>query len=181
MKFSYRITDVKPGENIIQFVDAVIDSSRYYVVRIKDPKSSRTTMLGVGFREREDAFDLKNCLNDYVKFISRMDLASQLAAAPLTNDFSSMHLSSEGASPFGEVDHPDDEAADGTEVSAGYKLGASGPAKVSQCILHYLYLPVADILFFFLGGWRCCRLEPHPGPEGGRKDQNFADQKDPPK
>jgi hypothetical protein len=76
---------VKPGENILNFVDAVIDSSRYYVVRIKDPKSTRTTLIGVGFRERDDAFDLKNCLNEYVKFINRMDLASQLAAASLTD------------------------------------------------------------------------------------------------
>jgi hypothetical protein len=74
---------VKPGENILNFVDAVIDSSRYYVVRIKDPNSSRTTLLGVGFRERDDAFDLKNSLNDYVKFINRMDLASHMAAAPM--------------------------------------------------------------------------------------------------
>jgi hypothetical protein len=74
---------VKPGENILNFVDAVIDSSRYYVVRIKDPNSSRTTLLGVGFRERDDAFDLKNSLNDYVKFINRMDLASQMASAPM--------------------------------------------------------------------------------------------------
>ncbi|KAJ1435871.1 hypothetical protein B484DRAFT_325355 [Ochromonadaceae sp. CCMP2298] len=54
---------VKPGENILGFVDAVIDSSRYYVVRIKDPESSRSTLVGVGFRDRECAFDFKNCLN----------------------------------------------------------------------------------------------------------------------
>jgi len=72
--------EVKPGENILGFVDAVIDSSRYYVVRIKDPESSRSTLVGVGFRDRECAFDFKNCLNDYVKFVNRMQLASQLAA-----------------------------------------------------------------------------------------------------
>lgn len=78
--------DLKPGDNVIGFVDAVIDSSRYYVLRIKDPNSSRSTLLGVGFRERDQAFDFKNCLNDHVKFLSRMQLASQLAAAPLSGD-----------------------------------------------------------------------------------------------
>lgn len=99
-------------------------------------------MLGVGFRERDDAFDLKNCLNDYVKFISRMDLASQLSAAPLTNEFSSMHLSS-GENAFGEVDHPeDDEGGAGSAAEGGgYKLGASGPAKVPRApALHYYFL-----------------------------------------
>lgn len=74
-------TEVKPGENILNFVDGVIDSSRYFVIRIKDPNSSRTTWLGVGFRERDQAFDFKNCLNEYVKFINRMHLANQLSSS----------------------------------------------------------------------------------------------------
>lgn len=119
---------MKPGENIIQFVDAVIDSSRYYVVKIKDPKSTRTTLLGVGFREREDAFDLKNSLNEYVKFINRMELASQMSATPLSNDFADLHLHSKGGGGgggevLGQVDHPDE-----VEHSNGYALSASGPA-----------------------------------------------------
>lgn len=118
---------VKPGENIIQFVDAVIDSSRYYVVKIKDPKSTRTTLLGVGFREREDAFDLKNSLNEYVKFINRMELASQMSAAPLTNDFADLHLHSKdgGGEVLGQVDHPDEVDQ---HSGGGYALSASGPA-----------------------------------------------------
>ncbi len=32
--------------------------------------------LGVGFRERETAFDFKSCLNEYVKYVDRMDLAA---------------------------------------------------------------------------------------------------------
>lgn len=56
------------------------------MIRLRDPTSSsssnhhhRTTLIGIGFRDREPAFDLKNCLNDYVKFINRMDLAAKLA------------------------------------------------------------------------------------------------------
>ncbi len=71
--------EVKPKGDITAFVDAVIDSSRYFVIRAKDPKSDRTTMIGVGFREREVAFDFKNALNEYVKYIDRMHMATQIA------------------------------------------------------------------------------------------------------
>ena len=36
--------------------------------RVKDPNSSRSTNLGIGFRERETAFDFKSCLNEYVRY-----------------------------------------------------------------------------------------------------------------
>ena len=35
---------------------------------MKDPNSSRSTNLGIGFRERETAFDFKSCLNEYVRY-----------------------------------------------------------------------------------------------------------------
>eukprot|EP01036_Dinobryon_divergens_P024534 gene24534-32996_t len=72
--------EVKPGENILSFVDGVIDSSRYFVIRVQDPSSSRSTMVGVGFRERDVAFDFKNSLNEYVRYVERMDLAARMAA-----------------------------------------------------------------------------------------------------
>lgn len=71
--------EVKPKGDITPFVDAVIDSSRYFVIRAKDPNSDRTTMIGVGFREREVAFDFKNSLNEYVKYVDRMHIASEMA------------------------------------------------------------------------------------------------------
>jgi len=77
--------EVKAHENITTYVDAVIDSSRYYVLRIKDPKSSRTTLIGIGFRERDQAFDFKNCLNEYVRFVDRMHLADKLASSSTNN------------------------------------------------------------------------------------------------
>jgi hypothetical protein len=70
--------EVKPKEDIKQFIDAVVDSSRYYVVRLKDPKSSNTVMIGIGFRERDAAFDFKSSLNEYVRYVDRMDLAEKM-------------------------------------------------------------------------------------------------------
>jgi adaptin ear-binding coat-associated protein 1/2 len=71
--------EVKPKEDIIAFVDAVIDSSRYFVIKLKDPNSTRTTSIGIGFRDREVAFDFKNSLNEYVRYIDRMALGEELA------------------------------------------------------------------------------------------------------
>eukprot|EP01041_Mallomonas_annulata_P009249 gene9249-19199_t len=72
--------EVKPKEDITAFVDAVIDSSRYYVVKIQDPKNpTRSVFIGIGFREREVAFDFKNALNDYVRYVDRMAMAEQMA------------------------------------------------------------------------------------------------------
>jgi hypothetical protein len=66
--------------DIAPYVDAVIDSSRYYVIRIKDPNSERFTHLGIGFRERDTAFDFKSSLNDYIKYVNRMEQGRILAS-----------------------------------------------------------------------------------------------------
>mmetsp|Transcript_11478 Transcript_11478/g.18804 ORF Transcript_11478/g.18804 Transcript_11478/m.18804 type:complete len:263 (-) Transcript_11478:232-1020(-) len=131
--------EVKPGETIISFVDGVIDSSRYYVVRIKDPNSSRTTLVGVGFRDREPAFDLKNCLNDYVKFINRMELASQLASSTWGDDVAIRDKTNEISN---------DQQLDGKENAndrEGYTATASGGSIQVQPTAHYSHItPLKD-------------------------------------
>lgn len=59
------------------FVDGVIDSSRYYVLRLQDRASTRSVLMGIGFRERDVAFDFKNALNDYVRYVDRMATAEK--------------------------------------------------------------------------------------------------------
>ena len=51
----------------------------FFLIRVKDPNSSRTVNIGVGFRERETAFDFKSALNEYVRYVDRMALATQMA------------------------------------------------------------------------------------------------------
>jgi adaptin ear-binding coat-associated protein 1/2 len=85
---------ITPGEDVTAFVDSVADSSRYFVLRfllhlrtlltlpvrrIKDPNSNRTAFLGIGFRERDTSFDFKNALNEYVRYVDRMNTAEQMA------------------------------------------------------------------------------------------------------
>lgn len=59
-------------------------------------------MIGVGFRERDTAFDFKTALNEYVKYIDRMALADKLSSLD--------HLSgSESGVNAGDGEGDDDE------------------------------------------------------------------------
>ena len=151
------ILAVKPGENILSYFDAVIDSSRYYVIRLRDPTSSssnhhhRSTLIGIGFRDREPAFDLKNCLNDYVKFINRMDLAAKLAINSCNNNTTN-----------GGVDHQQQQQDDDASTSSclledddghngDYKQASANSSKAGnvRTFLHYLMLPLLDWLHIY--------------------------------
>ncbi|KAF0311753.1 NECAP-like protein [Amphibalanus amphitrite] len=49
-------------------IEAVTDSSRYFVLRIMDD-SGRTAFIGVGFADRSDSFDLNVALQDHFKWV----------------------------------------------------------------------------------------------------------------
>lgn len=61
------------------FVESVVDSSRYFVVRILDENSGREARIGFGFRDREEATDFRESLNFYQKSIRRKEEAAEAA------------------------------------------------------------------------------------------------------
>nr|CAG4652254.1 EOG090X0G5X [Triops cancriformis] len=48
-------------------IEAVSDSSRYFVIRIQDD-SGRSAFIGIGFTDRSDSFDLNVTLQDHFKW-----------------------------------------------------------------------------------------------------------------
>jgi adaptin ear-binding coat-associated protein 1/2 len=74
--FAISKIDLKREENgkklaLEYFVENVVDSSRYFVVRIVDERSGREALIGFGFRDRDEATDFRESLQYYKKSILR--------------------------------------------------------------------------------------------------------------
>eukprot|EP00842_Homolaphlyctis_polyrhiza_P002789 jgi/Hompol1/3510/HPOL_003283-RA len=64
-------------------VEPVVDSSRYFVIKIVDPASGNHAFVGLGFPERSWAFDMNVALQDHVK---RVRNARKAAQEPVIED-----------------------------------------------------------------------------------------------
>ncbi|XP_058791860.1 NECAP-like protein CG9132 [Phymastichus coffea] len=62
-------------------VEAVTDSSRYFVLRIQDD-DGRSAFIGVGFLDRSDSFDLNVALQDHFKWLKNRDQIEKEKEAP---------------------------------------------------------------------------------------------------
>lgn len=69
------------NDNPTLSVEPVVDSSRYFVLRVSDG-SGRHAFLGMGFTERSDAFEFNVTLQDHVKRLRNEREAQAIAAAP---------------------------------------------------------------------------------------------------
>ena len=64
------------------YCEPVVDSSRYFVVRVEDASSGRHAFLGLGFEERHEASAFCAALADYVARAKRAHEARAAALAP---------------------------------------------------------------------------------------------------
>lgn len=68
----------KSSHKLEHWVEPVVDSSRYFAMRIRDSRSGREALIGVGFRERNDATNFRMTMEDYVAALKREEKAQVL-------------------------------------------------------------------------------------------------------
>jgi len=59
-------------------VDAVVDSSRYFVLKLEDSKTKRHAFIGIGFGTREQASDFNAAISEHLQFVRRAREAEQM-------------------------------------------------------------------------------------------------------
>ncbi|TYH99507.1 hypothetical protein ES332_A11G070900v1 [Gossypium tomentosum] len=61
-------------------VESVIDSSRYFVLRIEENIGGRLrhAFIGIGFRERTEAYDFQAALHDHMKYLNKKKTAEEM-------------------------------------------------------------------------------------------------------
>ncbi|XVF14598.1 hypothetical protein REPUB_Repub09cG0074800 [Reevesia pubescens] len=61
-------------------VEPVIDSSRYFVLRVEETIGGRLrhAFIGIGFRERTEAYDFQAALHDHMKYLNKKKTAEEM-------------------------------------------------------------------------------------------------------
>lgn len=61
-------------------VEPVIDSSRYFVLRVEENIGGRLrhAFIGIGFRERPEAYDFQAALHDHMKYLNKKKTAEEM-------------------------------------------------------------------------------------------------------
>jgi len=79
--FARSVMDLNAHDDIQYYCEEVVDSSRYFCIRINDDKSGREARIGMGFRERDYASNFRMSLQDYQASLRRERKAHELQEA----------------------------------------------------------------------------------------------------
>jgi hypothetical protein len=99
--FAVCAINTKPGAP--KAVEKVIDSSRFFVLRIEN--QGKHAFIGIGFSERSEAFDFNVALQDHQKFLDRKKL-------PVTD--------------FSKEEKKDYSMKEGTKIKVNLKVKTAG-------------------------------------------------------
>mmetsp|Transcript_3473 Transcript_3473/g.6904 ORF Transcript_3473/g.6904 Transcript_3473/m.6904 type:complete len:166 (-) Transcript_3473:10-507(-) len=75
-----KVDPVGTGESLEHWIQPVGDSSRFFAIRVTDEKGGREAVIGLGFREREEAEDFSQCITNYQNALTRerMERANEM-------------------------------------------------------------------------------------------------------
>ena len=66
----------QPDSKMEFYVETVKDSSRYFVLRLENEQTKKHAFIGIGFRDRQHAFDFRAALEDHLRRVERMHVAA---------------------------------------------------------------------------------------------------------
>lgn len=69
--------NVPPDAPLSTVVEAVVDSSRYFALKIEDRESKRHAFIGIGFRERTEASNFNAALSEHTQYLRRKKEATE--------------------------------------------------------------------------------------------------------
>lgn len=78
-----KIAIKESGFNLSHWLEQAVDTSRYFALKIQGA-GGREALIGFGFRDREQATDLRESLQHYNKSIARENEAKALSASSYT-------------------------------------------------------------------------------------------------
>jgi len=63
---------IASGDRLLEnYIDKVSDSSRFFVIKIKNPKSGKVLPIGIGFSDRSAATSLNASVDDFIQQVKR--------------------------------------------------------------------------------------------------------------